>query len=288
MTEQTQWQHPFSELVRERYSCRTYDGRGIPAQLGQDLLAFMSQLPLPFATAIRPGIIDRKQVLARHPFTTGTYGMFRGARHFLAGIVPKQAPRCWEDLGFLLQSAIIQATDLGWNTCWIGGMFDRKRFGRQLAMNESEIIPAVVVIGRAAEKRSWQDRLVRRTARASMRKAPPELFFVDDLQTTLAYEKFPDMQPILENVRLAPSASNKQPWRIIFRAGAYHFFLDRDRAYAKLIPQADLQRIDMGIAMCHFHFSLQERGRSGEWFVEPPAIAGLPENFEYIVSSRVP
>ncbi|MGH4140908.1 hypothetical protein [Clostridium sp.] len=35
----------------------------------------------------------------------------------------------------------------------------------------------------------------------------------------------------LEMVRLGPSASNKQPWRIIKDKNAYHFFLCRTKGY---------------------------------------------------------
>jgi len=58
-------------------------------------------------------------------------------------------------------------------------------------------------------------------------------------------------------VRIAPSASNKQPWRIVKIEGAWHFFLERTKGYGdgiifKLLKLADIQRLDMGIAMCHF------------------------------------
>jgi hypothetical protein len=88
----------------------------------------------------------------------------------------------------------------------------------------------------------------------------------------------------LECVRLAPSASNKQPWRIARSAAAFHFFLARDRAYSALMPIADLQRIDLGIAMCHFQFAAQKSGLDGEWQVLEPRIEGTPANFEYVVS----
>jgi hypothetical protein len=84
----------------------------------------------------------------------------------------------------------------------------------------------------------------------------------------------------------ASPASNKQPWRVFLEDSRFHFYLDRDRTYARLMPGVDLQRIDMGIAMCHFELSCLEAGIGGEWEALPPEIAGLPENYEYIVSFR--
>jgi hypothetical protein len=47
----------------------------------------------------------------------------------------------------------------------------------------------------------------------------------------------------------------------------------------------DMQRIDMGIAMCHFQLSCHEMGINGEWAMDP-----LMKNFqssEYISSFRL-
>ncbi len=36
------------------------------------------------------------------------------------------------------------------------------------------------------------------------------------------------MAEILEMVRWAPSAVNKQPWRIVYKDGTYHFYEKKD------------------------------------------------------------
>ena len=78
----------------------------------------------------------------------------------------------------------------------------------------------------------------------------------------------------LEMVRLAPSASNKQPWRIVRIGRDWHFFLERTPGYwgrsKRLAKIADLQRVDIGIAMCHFALAAQEVGLQGEWVVADP------------------
>jgi len=85
-------------------------------------------------------------------------------------------------------------------------------------------------------------------------------------------------------VRIAPSASNQQPWRIIRdKSGKnFHFYLKRTKGYNKLFQGISLQNIDMGIAMCHFELTAKEAGLKGNWNIENngPATEGL----EYIVS----
>ena len=49
---------------------------------------------------------------------------------------------------------------------------------------------------------------------------------------------------------------------------------------------ADLQRVDMGIAMCHFELAARERGLAGHWVVDDPRIEQPDENTEYTASWR--
>jgi hypothetical protein len=87
----------------------------------------------------------------------------------------------------------------------------------------------------------------------------------------------------LEMVRLAPSASNKQPWRIVAGGGHFHFYLQHTRGYSKALGY-DIQKVDMGIAMCHFELTAEELGLKGAWSVKDPGASNLPEGAEYIVS----
>lgn len=283
----TNYNQPLADLVKKRYSCRSFDGRGLEPDILAALEKFPAVLELPFKNQVRFGIIDKEAVRAENLFSGGSYGLIKGVRYYLSALVKKGARRCWEDVGFGLETLVLYATSLDLGSCWIGGIFDRKRFGRTLGIREDEMLPAVVAVGWPAEKRSWRDRLVRWGAKGDLRKRADAIFFNNDWQTPLAYTDFPQWAPVMENTRLAPSASNKQPWRIIHQDGVFHFFLDRDKAYSALMPLADLQRIDMGIAMCHFQLSAQELGLAGEWQDAGPKILNTPNNYEYIISFAI-
>lgn len=273
---------PVSELIRERRSCRSFAAAAPDAALLEEARRFAAAAPAPFGSRLRFGLIDNDKVRADNLFSAGSYGMIKGARFYLAALVRRQEPRRWEDAGFALEAAVLQATALGLGSCWIGGVFDRKRFGRVLGMENGEQLPAVIALGFAAERPTWRDRLVRWGAKGDRRKPPGELFFSGGWDSPL--EGAAAWNGALEGVRLAPSASNKQPWRIVRLGGAFHFHLARDKAYSALMPLADLQRIDLGIAMCHFQFSAAELGLHGQWSIDDPRIPGTPANYEYIAS----
>jgi nitroreductase len=284
MTKNIPTSRPVSDLIKKRVSCRSFDGRGLDGKTLEALEKFPAVLELPFQSRLRFGVIDGEKVRAENLFSTGSYGMIKGARFYLSALVRKAEPRPWEDIGFALEAAVLYATDLELGSCWIGGIFDRRNFGKVLGMGADELLPAVVVVGHPAARPSLRDRLVRWSAKGDLRKAPAGLFFAENWQTPLQYEKLPQWAPVLECVRLAPSASNKQPWRIISQAGSLHFYLDRDRAYSAMMPKADLQRIDMGIAICHFQLAAAEAGLMGGWTTLEPQIPNTPGKFEYITS----
>ena len=83
----------------------------------------------------------------------------------------------------------------------------------------------------------------------------------------------------LEAVRLAPSAVNHQPWRAVVNQDGVHFYLVR--SMKKSSP--DLQKTDMGIALCHFDLVMKEQGGNGTFAFRDPGIS-MPEKTEYIVT----
>ena len=143
-------------------------------------------------------------------------------------------------------------------------------------------MPAVTAIGYGKTAARPPDSLRRLAAAA--------LFFDGRFGRPLAGGEAGVYDEPLAAVRLAPSASNKQPWRLVREGERWHFYLQRTRGYGKgsliyrLLGLADLQRVDMGIAMCHFELTALEAGLAGRWLAAEPAIAKPDEGCEYIVS----
>ncbi len=71
----------------------------------------------------------------------------------------------------------------------------------------------------------------------------------------------------------------------------WHFCLQRTKGYGKgslafrALRIADLQRVDLGIAMCHFELVAREAGLDGHWVVDDPGLA-LPAGVEYTATWR--
>jgi nitroreductase len=283
-----QFNQAITEVIERRFSCRTYDPRAIDPEIRDGLskaLEESSTGPLGGAMRLELVAADKEDLAALKGL--GTYGFIRGASGFIVCAVNREE-NGMEDCGYLLEQAILFATDRGLGTCWLGGTFNKSGFSRKIALKETEMIPAVVSVGYTADKRRWFDSYIRRRAGSDSRLAWDTLFFDGTFGTPLSADKAGAFAAPLEMVRLGPSASNRQPWRIIRDNSRWHFYLQRTKGYGRrnmdIFKLADLQRVDMGIAMCHFELTAREAGLSGEWLRAEPDIEKPDELTEYIVT----
>jgi hypothetical protein len=278
-----------SELVRSRYSCRTFQTRPL---LTQDIGA-LSELfqPLqtgPLGTPIRYQLIAAREDETEELRGLGTYGFLKDPTAFILGAV-QDATGALEDFGFQMEILVLKATELGIGSCWLGGTFTKSRFVRMMDLGDGYYIPSIIALGYPADSKGWFERLTRSYAGADRRYPWDKLFFQDGFnQPLLPSEAGPYQEP-LELVRLAPSASNKQPWRIVHLGPYWHFYLQRTKNYPPpvfdlLLGLADLQRIDLGIAMAHFALSAQERGLAGSWQRSDPDLHQPDPRLEYNIS----
>jgi nitroreductase len=271
-----------TDIIRIRRSWRSYRPDPLGHADKERLRAFLSRLDCPpFGSAVRLVLTDAPaHGMGR---VKGTYGVVTGASSFLIGVL-RPSEGGFEDFGYLFEAAVLFVTSLGLGTCWMGGTFDRGFFADRASLAEGEIIPAISPVGIAADRRSMVDRLFVLAAGSRSRKPLTDLISRDGFDTPLAGGDLGPHALPLEMVRIAPSSSNRQPWRIVLKDGVMHFFLTRTLGYSLLFGEVDLQRVDMGIAMFHFEQTARELGMKGSWSVADPGISPLPSMTEYVVS----
>ena len=120
-------------------------------------------------------------------------------------------------------------------------------------------MPCVSPLGYPAKKMSIREAMMRKGIKADTRMKFSELFFNGSFDRPLTEENAGKLAEALEGVRLAPSAVNKQSWRVVVCGDKAHFYEKRSKGY--VTPDGwDVQKIDMGIALCHFDLAAQESG----------------------------
>jgi nitroreductase len=272
-----------SEIIKKRRSCRSYSDRSIEDKILHDFFALVESPHIgPFGNRSRFKLISANSMEPAEWKRLGTYGVIKNARLFLAGIMKKDK-MAEQDYGYCKEKLILKATGLGLGTCWMGGTFSGGAFARAACLQNDELLPTVSPVGYPADQKSLTDKVMRRFAGSDHRKPWSEIFFAGNLSTPLNELQAGKYAQMLENVRLAPSASNKQPWRILCDSSkkVFHFYLARTFGY-KMIGQVSLQDIDLGIAMSHFGLTAEELGLVGRWRKED--LAPEENSLEYIVS----
>jgi nitroreductase len=286
---------PITEIIPKRYSCRTYTAAHIENQVLEALRDYAAgKQSGPFRTRSRFEIIAASEEDNNTLKGLGTYGFIQDASGFIIGAT-RESGNSLEDFGYLMEEIILYATDLGLGTCWLGGTFTRSNFAEKISTQDDEIIPAVTSVGYPADNLRKIDLRIRKAAGSDHRLPWEELFFDTRFEVPLERQAAGEYIEPLEMVRLGPSASNKQPWRILRDGNHWHFYLHRtpgyrDNNYLKILKIADLQRVDMGIAMCHFELAARELGLNGGWEILQSKInltqpqVGEDTQAEYLVS----
>ena len=280
---------PVSEIIRERTSWRQYADEPLNVEDRTRLAVFLAgNSRAPFESRVRFELIAATQEDQDALKGLGTYGFIRNAPAFIAGAT-RDSLHSLEVFGYLMEKSILYATDLGLGTCWLGGTFNKSNFATKISAQEGELVAAVAAVGYRTSERGRFDAMTRWVAGSRNRKPWDAMFFSGAFGVPLSVAEAGPYGDVLESVRLGPSASNKQPWRVVKQTDSniFHLILERTPGYQRNFDwatNADLQRLDMGIAMCHFELVARERGLEGSWpALQPPAL-DLPAMTQHIAT----
>lgn len=270
------------QTIQTRSSWRTFQRNPLEAQLLKEIEQMIAtKIPGPFERATRFQLLFAEGENQTALQGLRTYGFIKGASAFVAGAV-EQGQYDLEEYGYQLEYRILKLTQMGLQTCWLGGTFSQSKFAARIQLQKGEVLPAITPLGIALEKRRTFDQVVRKVAQSAQRRDWEELFFNTDLEP-LTPEMAGDFSDALEALRLAPSSNNKQPWRVVMDQGRLHFYLWR-KGKQPAASKPDLPRVDMGIALCHCDLVLQDQGTQGKWVHLREAVPQGEILGEYLIS----
>ncbi len=265
--------HNIDALIRARRSVRTFEEKPVSSQDLEKLQAFMAEISNPYGLPVEFKLLDGKQQKLPCPVVVGT-DLYVGAKM-------KKAPHLNEAFGYSFELLVLYAQSLGIGTVWVGGTMDRVAFENAMELAADEVMPCMSPLGYPAKKMSLRETMMRKGVKADQRMTFGEVFFDGSFDVPLTQERAGKLCHALEMVRLAPSAVNKQPWRVVLTDKAAHFYLKRSKGFNG--GDIDMQKIDVGIAMCHFDLAAKEAGFTPNFVQADPGIA-VKDGEEYIAS----
>lgn len=264
------------KCIRGRRSVRAFDGKPLTPTELEDILRYARAVKTPYDLPIEWRVLNAGTHGLSSPVITGT-------ETWIAGKL-RRVDHAEETFGFAFERVVLYAWSRGVGTTWIAGTMDRAAFERAMALEADEVMPCVSPLGRPAAKLSIREALMRKGVRADSRLPFDTLFFDGSFEKPLTESSAGSLSEPLEMVRWAPSAVNKQPWRIVLAGDAAHFYEKRSRGYLSA-DGWDLQKVDMGIAMCHFACGLEAQDRQYAFSVADPGLSH-PEDTFYVATCR--
>ncbi|MBQ7338693.1 MAG: nitroreductase [Clostridia bacterium] len=261
-----------TELIRNRRSVRSYDGRALEMKDLEKLRELMQDTENPYALPVKFELLNAKEHGLLCPVVSGT-------ETYVGGKI-KKSEHADVAFGYSFEMLVLHAWSLGIGTVWLGGTMNRPAFETAMGLGADEIMPCASPLGYVANKMSMREGMMRKAIKADERLPFERLFFDGNFDMPLTKEKAGSLALALEMVRLAPSAVNKQPWRVVACEGAVHFYLKRSKGITRS-DTLDMQKIDMGIALCHFALTAKACGLRVSFSSVAPAIK---TDDEYIAS----
>ena len=237
-----------SDLIRQRKSVRTFDGKPLSAEDRSALEAYTASPTNPFSVPITFRLLDVKEYGLSSPVIVG-------ADTYLAAKV-ERVPNFEIAYGFSFEKVCLYALSRGIGTVMLAASLSRAAFEKAMGVKD------------------------RKGLKADDRKPFDQLFFEGGFHHPL-----PQANPwakALEMARWAPSAANGQPWRAVVDGDSVHFY---EAKSMKDSPLGDIQKVDVGIALAHFDMTLEEEDVKGTYSFSDPGIP-TPENTHYIVTWR--
>lgn len=166
-----------------------------------------------------------------------------------------------EQIGYVGEAAVLEATALGMDTCWVAGFFSPGATEVLIGAGSSEMVFAVSPLGHARSQLTGKERYAFQMGR------PKKRLKLEHIAVGLLAKEWPVWAVAgVRAAHTAPSAMNRQPWRFRLDGDTVILGCDRPDTYGVS------KRIDCGIAMLHFELGVRAAGRDGSW---EPADTGL-------------
>ncbi len=264
-----------AQVIAKRKSVRTYDDRPLSSKDRHALAEMLESKGNPFGVPVEFRFLDAEKHGLKSPALVG-------ARYYVAAKV-ERVENCEVAFGYEFERFCLEAATAGLGTVMLAASLNREAFEQAMEVGDGEAMPVASPVGYPANKRSVRERAMRKALGADNRLPFGELFFTGSFDRPLLPDDAGALLAALEAVQLAPSAANKQPWRLVVDGSNVHFYECRT---VKESPIGDVQKVDLGIALVHFDLVARETGFETRFAQEDPGIAA-PDGCEYIVTCEV-
>ena len=163
------------------------------------------------------------------------FGRFRNVKNYIA-LVGKDTADVEEKCGYYGEKIVLEAQQLGLNTCWVAVTFNKKKSKKVIELEEDEKLIIVIALGYGVTQgSSHKVKPLEKLSNIEELSKPVPSWFMEGLKAA----------------QLAPTAINQQKFRLE---------LQDDTVFLK-DEKGPSSKIDMGIVKYHFEIG----AKNGNW-----------------------
>jgi nitroreductase len=255
--------HLYDAILRRR-SVRRYDAKRVDdTTLKAVQSAIDSVIPLVEANSFHANLqsVAPGENLAE---AMGAYGRIITPPHYIIPYIEGN-DHPLSDLGCRVEQIFVRLTVLGLGGCFIGALGREGEIRQRFDLPPSSRIAAFLIFGHPAI--GIGGRVVNRAMRLSTgatNKMPSNKLFFDGSFENPSIPP-PDLVPLIEAARNAPSAVDAQPWRFLWKDGRLYLFVKRSNPKYGGGVRVDYRLYDGGICLGNMLLAMEAMGREGKW-----------------------
>ncbi len=263
------------EIIRNRRSVRNYTGEEIKSDDLKNIDEYINNKDNMIGINGNEIKVHIVKTVGDDSSRIGTYGVIKNAPNYIV-VVCENTKEAMVDCGYVIEKLVLFLESMDIGSCWLGGTYKKSQV--KVDVKGGEIIPIILPMGYKLNKKTFIESAIRKLAKSNSRLDFDQLFFSKDFKGKI---EDVETKKILESVRLAPSASNKQPWRVIIdESGNAHFYIERTPNYIGAKLPYDIQMIDIGIALSHYSCEME----NVKYEANNPNVDMLSDYSEYVIS----
>lgn len=240
----------FYNTIFKRKSVRKYDVKPLEVEILDEIDGFVSEIkPLFENIATNLKIVSDGEVS----------GLLRvKAPHYL--IMTSENKNGYQtNAGYIFQQIDLYLSSKGIGSCYLGLTQPKKDIKSDM---ENEVV-MVLAFGIPAEN------VHRKSISEFKRKSLSEITDIKELDN------------IIEAARLAPSATNSQPWFFTGEANIIHAYCIKPN-FLKAFIYNKLNKFDMGIALLHLEVAARHVSKEVQYRLDETAVNNPPKGYYYV------
>jgi nitroreductase len=222
------------EAIFKRQSVRKYTNYRIDDKIRVEILEYFKKI-----TQLDDSINTKIEIVFDSDFSdmAGGYLVAKAPQYLV--ITSEKKGDYLQNAGFIGEQLMLYLTTKGFGTCWLGGASAKSKTNFEL--------PYIITIAFGIAENGFREDITNIKRKNLNEIAKGEI-------------KSEAMKEIMETIRIAPSAMNLQPWRLVVEGDYIHIF----KAQPNIIIRnfvTKVQYIDIGIATAHIFIAIENQGK---------------------------